>query len=200
MGKDYVQRDSGGRQTRGGPPKAGMPGWIWLLVGVALGVAGAAGYYISRPLASAPITAIDDKSPVTGRRTVEIPPKKESRFTFYELLPKYEVLVPKETLKPAPKPAAAPANGGTAAPAATNSGARFLIQAGSFPARTDAEQQKANLALLGIESKIESVTIDNRDTWYRVRIGPERSEQKVRTILASLEENQIESQVIRVPD
>ena len=45
MSKDYAHRGNGGRQTAGG----GMPGWVWLLAGVALGFAGAAIYYISRP-------------------------------------------------------------------------------------------------------------------------------------------------------
>jgi hypothetical protein len=39
MSKDYAHRGNGGRQTSNG----GMPGWLWLIVGVALGVAGAAG-------------------------------------------------------------------------------------------------------------------------------------------------------------
>lgn len=199
MGKDYVQRDAGGRQTRGGPAKAGMPGWIWLLVGVAMGVAGAAGYYISRPLAPAPTTAAADTPPANGRKKIEIPPKEKSRFSFYELLPKYEVVVPKETRKPASKPAATP-DSPTEAPAATSTGGRYLIQVGSFNSRSEAEQQKANLALLGMESRIESITIDNSETWYRVRIGPERGEQKVQSILARLEDNQMRAYVIRVPD
>ena len=35
----------------------------------------------------------------------------------------------------------------------------------------DADRVRAQLALLGVESKVQRVSIDN-DTWHRVRIGP----------------------------
>ena len=177
MAKDFAQRGNGGnRQTSSG---RGMPGWVWLLVGIAVGFAGAVGWYISRPTqveqAVAKIT--DDKA--GGKKKITIPPKEPSRFTFYELLPDYEVVIPKEALggKPTPAPDAnAPA---------TSTG-RYLIQVGSFKDRGEAEQQKANLALLGVESRIEKVTIDNKQTWYRVRIGPEKDQRRVESILARL--------------
>ena len=77
---------------------------------------------------------------------------------------------------------------------------RYLIQVGSFKERAEAEQQKANLALLGIETRIEKVTIDNDQTWYRVRIGPEKDQRRVENILARLEENDIKALVMMVPD
>ena len=191
MPKDFAQQRGGaGRQTAA----RGMPGWVWLLVGIAVGFAGAVGWYISRPAqveqAVAKIT--DDKA--GGKKKITIPPKEKSRFAFYELLPNYEVVIPKEDLKgkavPAPDaqaPAMAP-------------GGSFLIQVGSFKDRAGADQQKANLALLGIESRIEKVTIDNKQTWYRVRIGPEKDQRRVETILARLEENDIKATVMMVPE
>ena len=193
MGRDYVQRESGGRQAR---PKPALPGWLWLLAGVAIGVAGAAIYYISRPTARVDaIATTDDAVKSNSRKKVELPPKETSRFTFYELLPKYEVVIPKETLKS--KPATTSAPSATTEPA---SGERYLIQVGSFKSRGEAEGQRANLALLGIESRIESITIDNTETWYRVRIGPERGAQKIQSIMARLDENKIDALVLRVPE
>jgi len=188
MTKDYAHRGDGGRQTAGG----GMPGWLWLLVGIALGFAGAAGYYISRPAADARVAAGPaDKEQGNGRKRIAIPPKEASRFTFYELLPNYEVPIPKDLLKPSPS-----ADGkAPAAPAG-----RYLIQVGSFKDRDEAEQQKANLALLGIESRIEKVTIDNSQTWYRVRVGPETDQRRVENILARLDENDIKALVMMVPN
>src|SRR5688572_30486604 len=158
MSKDYAHRGNGSRQTSGGS----LPGWVWLLAGVALGFAGAAIYYISRPATERVAAEVNgDKAKADGKKRITIPPKEQSRFLFYELLPGYEVPIPKDILKsrPAPPPdAAAPA---------TLPG-RYLIQVGSFKERTEAEQQKANLALLGIESRIEKVTIDNNQTWHRV--------------------------------
>ena len=189
MTKDYAHRGNGGRQTSGG----GLPGWLWLLVGIALGFAGAAGYYISRPAqVEAALEAATAKKS-DGKKKIEIPPKEPSRFAFYELLPNYEVVIPKEALKQG-KPVPALEDSQPAAPG------RFLIQVGSFKDRAEAEQQKANLALLGIESRIEKVTIDNAQTWYRVRIGPERDQRRVENILARLEENEIKALVMMVPE
>lgn len=191
MSRDYAHKHDGGRQTAG---SRGMPGWVWLLVGIALGFAGAAGYYISRPAGDAQVAAgaNGSKDKADGKKKIAIPPKEPSRFTFYELLPDYEIVIPKEALKGA-KPA--PDAG---APAA--SPGRYLIQVGSFRDRAEADQQKANLALLGVESRIEKVTIDNDQTWYRVRIGPERDQRRVENILARLEENGIKALVMMVPE
>lgn len=196
MGKDYAQRDGGGRQARG---RGALPGWLWLLVGIAIGVGAAAAWYLSRPMAPAPAVAATGERPsANGRKTVQIPPKEKPRFTFYELLPKYEVVVPKETLRPAPK-AAAPADPGRPTGSEAQ-GDPYYIQVGAFRERDEAEQQKANLALLGIRADIETVTIDNRHNWFRVRIGPERGDARVQSILARLDENQIDALVVRVRD
>ncbi len=190
MTKDFAQRGNGGRQTAG----RAMPGWVWLLVGIALGFAGAVVYSISRPTADQhAAAAANGDSAKAGKKKITIPPKEKSRFAFYELLPNYEVVIPKESLQGKPTPAP-DANAPAVSPG------RYLIQVGSFKERTEAEQQKANLALLGVESRIEKVTIDNSQTWYRVRIGPERDQRRVETILARLEENDIEALVMMVPD
>ena len=188
MTKDFAHRGNGGRQTAG----RAMPGWVWLLVGIALGFAGAVGYYISRPTeVQAALEPLEKAK--GGKKKITIPPKEQSRFAFYELLPNYEVVIPKESLKSKPTPAP-DANAPAAAPG------RYLIQVGSFKDRAEADQQKANLALLGVESRIEKVTIDNTQTWYRVRIGPEKDQRRVETILARLEENDIKAMVMMVPD
>lgn len=186
MSRDFSQSNSTGRQTRRG---SGLPGWVWLLAGVAIGFAVAAGYYISRPTGEQ-ATQNGDPTKPAAKKKITIPPKEPSRFAFYELLPNYEVVIPKEALRPEAKSAAPAAAGG--------SDERFLIQVGSFKERREAEQQKAKLALLGIESRVEQVTIDNTQTWYRVRVGPEKEPQRVQDILTQLEENQIEALVMRV--
>ncbi|MBI3172040.1 MAG: SPOR domain-containing protein [Hydrocarboniphaga effusa] len=191
MGKDFAQSNHGGRQTRSG---AALPGRVWLLLGIAIGLVCAAGYYISRPALDAQNAseAPDGKSKTAGKKKIAIPPKEPSRFAFYELLPSYEVVIPKESLKPETK-STGPATAG-------EPGNRFMIQVGSFQDRKEAEQQKANLALLGIESRVEQVTIDNKQTWYRVRVGPEKDPERVQNIMARLEENEIKALVMRVPE
>lgn len=187
MTKDFAHRANGGRQTSGGS----VPGWVWLLAGVALGFGGAVVYSITRPAGEARAIADTgaDKATPDGKKRITIPPKEQSRFAFYELLPNYEVPIPKDLLRKPPADTGAAAGSG-----------RYLIQVGSFKERTEAEQQKANLALLGIESRIEKVTIDNDQTWYRVRVGPEKDQRRVETILTRLEENDIKALVMMVPE
>ena len=190
MAKDYAHRGNGGRQTSAG---RGLPGWLWLLVGIAIGFVGAVGYYITRPAqVEAALEKVTEKKP--GKKKIEIPPKQQSRFAFYDLLPNYEVVIPKESVKKEPRPAPAPEAGAT-----ETAPGQYLIQVGSFRDRKEAEQQKASLALIGVESRIEKVTIDNDQTWYRVRIGPERDQRRVEQVLARLEENDIKAVVMMVP-
>lgn len=155
---------------------------------------------------------------------VAVPPKEKSRFTFYELLPSQEVLVPSQpaarpgSALPPPPPAAAqptapaatamvtpgtapasvPASvPATTAPSAATTGS-YIIQVASYRGEPEAEKQKAALALIGVESRIEKVTIDNRDTYYRVRIGPLRDEARARDTLAQLESGGIKAIMVKV--
>ncbi|MDB5968591.1 MAG: hypothetical protein JWQ90_1041 [Hydrocarboniphaga sp.] len=158
---------------------------------------------------------------------VAVPPKEKSRFTFYELLPSQEVLVPSQpqakltaqqqqalAAQQQTQPATSPVNGiattpGTppasipasvppsTAPSAATTGT-FIIQVASYRSDAEAERQKAALALAGVESRIEKVTIDNKDTYYRVRVGPIRDEAKARDTLAQLESNGINAMLVKV--
>lgn len=197
MARDFAHR-GGGRQATSG---RAMPGWVWLLVGIAIGFVAAAGWYVTRPRADAVAATetADDKARPAGRKKITIPPKEKSRFAFYELLPNYEVVIPKDKLK---EDAARSDAAGAAKPAAPKDqpAGRYLIQVGSFRDRKEADEQRANLALLGIESRVEKVTIDNSNTWYRVRIGPEKDQKRVETILSRLEENNVQALVMMVPD
>ena len=72
----------------------------------------------------------------------------------------------------APTPAA-PAPSTPAAPVATNTDnqAPYILQAGAFGASGDAEAVKARIALLGLNARVESASINGK-TVYRVRMGP----------------------------
>jgi cell division protein FtsN len=52
--------------------------------------------------------------------------------------------------------------------------------------------------LLGIESKVESVTIDGKDTYYRVRVGPEHDWNRVQLLMSRLEDNGVASLLVKV--
>jgi cell division protein FtsN len=194
MPRDFAHRGNGGRQT----VAPATPGWVWMVAGIAMGFAGAVVYYIVRPAtpgaptAAAASTAAETTS--NGQRKIAVPPKEPSRFTFYELLPSYEVVIPKEALRPV-DPKTPPPDPATR----TANGTLFMIQVGAFRERREADGLRARLALLGIESRVEQVTIDNNQTWFRVRIGPERDMARVHSMLAQLEENDIRALVMRLP-
>ncbi|MDD9855890.1 MAG: SPOR domain-containing protein, partial [Gammaproteobacteria bacterium] len=48
----------------------------------------------------------------------------------------------------------------------------FMLQAGSYRSVADADRLKATLALNGMLSSIQKVTIQGRGDFYRVRLGP----------------------------
>ena len=206
----------------------GLPLWAWMVVSLSLIVLAAVLYYISRPVAPMDMAPSSEAKGGKAEKTIEIPPKEPSRFTFYEMLPSYEVVVPDEVINPPkPKPgatrnnlpaeavaavaepmpeapAAKPAEKPTTAsdvkpvskpvppqPSAEESlaaaiareappqpssqlakGERFLIQVAAFRSKADAEQRVAALTLAGLAARVEQVTIDGKDTWYRVRLGP----------------------------
>jgi hypothetical protein len=96
----------------------------------------------------------------------EEPPRP--RFDFYTLLPE-------QTIEPEVDPAdvAQPRAAATAA-----GGDLYLLQAGSFRQREDADRRRAELLLLGLEPRVEESNGDN-GRWYRVYLGPFTSHSKM---------------------
>ena len=194
MPRDYApkgERRKAVRRRNDSP----LPGWVWLIAGLSIGMAAAAFYYIGRPVQTTAPPAVADelRKPAArdGRQAIEIPPKEKPRFTFYELLPSQEVVIPRDKLVPK-------AAGAARVPAA---GEAYYIQVGSYRTETEAERQKAVLALLGAEARIEKVTIasgNRSDTYYRVRIGPEKTVERAQTLMQRLDDNGIQSLLVRL--
>ena len=55
------------------------------------------------------------------------------------------------------------------------------------------------LALAGIESKVQKVTVDS-DTWHRVRVGPITNLDELNRLRARLRQADVDALVIRVGD
>jgi hypothetical protein len=92
------------------------------------------------------------------------PPKP--RFDFYKLLPEQTIEVdaaPAEVARPR---------------AETTPGELYLLQAGSFRQREDADRRRAELLLLGLEPRVEETTGDN-GRWFRVYLGPFEARSQV---------------------
>ncbi len=114
---------------------------------------------------------------------------RKSRFTFYDMLPNFEVVIPEQ------EPDVAPDSG----PQAVVAPGIYVLQAGSFSAFADADRRRAELALQGIESTIQRVTIDDR-TYHRVRIGPIEDLDELNMMRSRLRAAQIDVIRIRLGD
>jgi cell division protein FtsN len=161
MPRDYKQR----RRSRRQP----TPGWVWLLTGLTLGLAVALFVHLqhTRGVPSEPVaTRAARPASQQAEEIAELEPAPESGFDFYTMLPGLEVVVPEEDVRPRASGATGPT---TQLPQLAPG--RYWIQAGSFRRYQDADRRKAELALLGLNSGIQAVTLDGQ-TWHRVRIGP----------------------------
>jgi len=122
----------------------------------------------------------------------------EPTFDFYTLLPEMEVVVdlPKQSRKTivTSPPQQQPKQAKTTKPVEKIS---YMIQVGSFRNLKDVDGFRARLALLGVESKIQTVTIDNKDTWHRVQVGPIIGREKADALQKQLKQNGIDSLLMR---
>jgi cell division protein FtsN len=127
------------------------------------------------------------------------------QFEFYTILPEMEVVIPDEEVAPPKetrtKPATAartpPAGPESAAPqAATNES--YILQMGSFRKFADADRMKARLALIGIEAQVQKVSINNKETYHRVRSGPYHSQAELNRVRKLANDHNISTLVIRL--
>ena len=143
-----------------------MPGWVWLLLGLALGIASvllsqlATGRVGSKDgLAGLFATRVNPVETVHVPRAEPVPPKP--KLDFYTVLPEIETVLPDRATR-------------TKASAVERSevGAQYILQVGSFASFSDADQLKAKLALQGMQAQIQKVVIEGRGEYHRVRLGP----------------------------
>ncbi len=76
-------------------------------------------------------------------------------------------------------------------------GSRFVVQAGSFRTKDDAENRRGELGMLGYESRITQRT-ENGVTLYRVRLGPFGTIQEANDVKTRLGESSISAVVGRI--
>jgi cell division septation protein DedD len=214
MAKDYAKnrgsgasRNNGGRgavarRGNGGGRSGGGAGlWVGLMLGLAIGLATAGWVWINRPAKPSPLgpgaaVPAATVAPQT-QKPIVLPPKQPSKYGFYEMLPSYEVVIPREEAAASVKSAKA---GKPITPEIAEPG-QYLIQVGAYKTRDEAERSRASLALLAVESKIEQVTVsaaNEQTTWFRVRIGPQASLDKAQEIMQRLDENGIKGMLVKV--
>ena len=193
MARAAAKKKGASRNTRPAAGRKGVPGWLWLVLGLAMGVfvaflwhlwdlrqqSGAAG--TDRTAA-----AVSSEKPVDGKPNDTPKKDEEPRFEFYTLLPSQEVIPGK------PKPAdSAPPSTGKAGEIA------FLLQAGSFKSEAEADKRRASILMLGMPVKIVRVPGRAGETWYRVVVGPFAGKTAAQTARDNLRSNGVESLIIK---
>ena len=175
MPRDYVR-------TPRPKHKASLPGWVWMLGGLFIGLFVALLIYLDSTNPKREAANIGEavskffqqkaqdvreatQSGTANTDSKSVDNKTLPRFDFYTILPELEVAIPEEELIAASKK---PTNKNTA------DGIDYMLQAGSFRSLEQADRLKAKLALEGIVASIQTVRIKDSETWHRVRVGPIR--------------------------
>ena len=116
--------------------------------------------------------------------------KATEKYDFYQMLPNFEVVVPekdKDVKRDMPAAAKIERPG------------VYVLQAGTYRKETDANRVRAQLALQGIEAKVQRVAVD-ADVWHRVRIGPISNLDELNRLRRQLQAADVDALVIRVGD
>ena len=197
------------KRRRSARRDAGISPIAAMLFGLAVGLSVAFAVYMKdrRPVASASPepasmqSALDDNGEAGANGSAvggpsgpnETDPEQEKevrRFTFYDILPNFEVVTREEEPESASE---------STVPQAVVEPGLYVLQAGSFSTHVDADRRRAELALHGIESHIQRVKVNERN-YHRVYIGPTDDLDELNMLRSRLREAQIDVLRIRLGD
>ncbi len=174
MSRDY--------KNGGTTPGRGSPLGVGVLIGLLLGLCIALG-----------VALIINKGPTpfVEKKTVSAPEQKQSavapevktKFDFYKILPGTEEAVTDKEFRRSATPAAKDV---------------YFLQVAAFQSPADADNLKAQLALTGIEARIQTAQLPDGRTWHRVRIGPFNDMNELNASRAALKQNNLEANLIKV--
>jgi cell division protein FtsN len=191
-----ARRGGNSRQAVRAGTRAALPGWLWLLFGVLLGLA-FSGIAIWRDWVpgprqaatvneAAPDLSAEEPPPVTA--PAPAPTTLNPDFDFYTVLPEMQVVVPERELPKSRDPAAAPA--------ALKPEFRYFLQLGAFANAADADGLKARAALAGAQAQVQRVSVDEK-TFHRVRLGPFDDAQALEKARAQLDASGLSAVPVR---
>ncbi len=164
------------RRRAGGQSRQRVPGWVWLSLGLVLGLGLATGAWLSGLIEPRPPV------PVRPDRNAQPPPDIQERVAppaaRVESAPDYHFYRALEADPAEPPVRDAPVE-------QARSEVRYWLQLGAFRRAADAEALKARLALMGVESSV-SASRRNGQRWYRVRVGPFTSKRARQSVLGRL--------------
>ena len=167
--------------------------WLYFMAGVIVGAAVTVVLYLNEfvpvPLYVAPSETAPQAVAGTKEQNKAQPAAPKPRFEFYTMLPEMEVAVPDTDLE-------SKTDAATTTP--TGVSGTYFLQAGSFRLPEEADRMKANLAFLGLEPSVQTVTINGSDTWHRVRVGPFSDLASLNEVRERLRENRMETMVLKI--
>lgn len=145
---------------------------IGLIVGAILAVGVALWVTGNNPFkSSTPASAPRPAAPAT--------PETAPSFDFYKVLP-------------GDAPSELPPSAAPAAPAT-----RYFLQAGAFHNADDADNLKAQLAMLGVEAVIQTGEVAGKGVFHRVRVGPFNAMDEVNRTRSLLTQNDIPATLVK---
>jgi cell division protein FtsN len=106
-------------------------------------------------------------------------PEPAPSFDFYKVLPSNDAVPPPPT-----KPA-------------TPQAPRYYLQAGAFQNAAEADNLKAQLALIGVEAQIQTAEIPDKGVMHRVRVGPFPSLDALYATRLLLTQNNIPANLVK---
>ncbi len=188
-----MARDFKTRRAR----KRGFSGWTGLAIGLLLGLAVAAGVYLHdhrpEPGAAPPARAArkhrGGDTPEADTSEANAAQPQTNSYGFYKMLPQSKVEVPEKDRSAKPEIRTVPE---------TRRGT-YVLQAGTHHSFAEADRSRAQLALQGIESRVQKVTVDS-DTFYRVKVGPVSNLDELNALRQKLHKSGIDAEEIRVGD
>ena len=134
------------------------------------------------------------------------PVPDKPRFDFYKILPGNAEALPAPDAKPEAKKDAKEKDAKDGKEAKDSKEAAkeavkepLFLQAGSFQKPGDADNQKASLAMLGVEATVQQVMVGDK-VWYRVRLGPYGKIDEVNKVRAELAKAGVEANVVKSKD
>jgi cell division protein FtsN len=155
--------------------------WLGLVAGLSIGLFVAFLIFIrmQTPQARPPFEGETESQAIETPREVPrdirketpdaAPPPSKTRFEFYDTLPEMQIVIPEIEAVIPEQEISGKSEAGVKK---VEQPGTYYLQVGSFRSKEQADRFRAELVLQGFDTSIQKVTINNTETFHRVRVGP----------------------------
>jgi cell division protein FtsN len=180
MTHDFAKKPKATKRKKTAAKKQ-IPGWVWLFIGIVAGI------FVSFLGYLANITPEPAREKMAEKLNIikeDVKKTTATKFDFYTLLPEREVIVPIEQEEVDNR-------------AQPQQATIYILQAGSFRSSSDADRLRAQLILMGLDAKVEEVSVANGDLWHRVQVGPFDNRSRLSKARGILLDNGIDTLLLK---